>query len=472
MKKVVSFLALCFVLIALVISGSKILRLQTSAKLKAAIAQVELKSFPEKIEDFLPTPEENNNVSSPDPKIKAQAEPPQTSVEEFLFNQHNKLNFRLDEVFRLQDHLCAWTPHEEEEVMSLQGVNAGVLSDLKALLPQSRANVQSLYQRTGFDQNYDFSAFNGRRWVAAFSLLQFEACFTYREGRYDEALQTYLLLLKLDRHLRGFPLHGNLLLYLWSVDPYLPALILLEGHFSEEMVQSFKAALNESTGSDDFVRGVKEEMFLIRKELGHPDLIMKQLKDASALRYMLGLAYASPLCDFKRDMDETLFLEMCSRELEFLGKPYYQNCGLLKNYISTFSTVGLDKPPLLRYHAQEMKQNICGLSEFEVYLTQMNIALALNRYHEKSGMYPDELQPLVPEYLPKIPSDPFSGKSMYYRRLQEDYVIFSAGENGIYDLKTQGEETSKQVIAGGSSVWGKGDIVWGLETGSKGWSAD
>ena len=76
-------------------------------------------------------------------------------------------------------------------------------------------------------------------------------------------------------------------------------------------------------------------------------------------------------------------------------------------------------------------------------------AIALRLYCMKHGAYPDSLDALVPEFLDKLPLDPFSGKPYVYRRDGSGFVVYSVGHNGVDD--------------GGVEVTGdrdKGDIVW------------
>ncbi len=60
-------------------------------------------------------------------------------------------------------------------------------------------------------------------------------------------------------------------------------------------------------------------------------------------------------------------------------------------------------------------------------------ALAVQRYRLKNGKLPDSLSSLVPEYLDFVPSDPFDGKEMRYKKLDSGFVIYSIGEDLIDD---------------------------------------
>jgi hypothetical protein len=67
--------------------------------------------------------------------------------------------------------------------------------------------------------------------------------------------------------------------------------------------------------------------------------------------------------------------------------------------------------------------------------TRVNIAIQL--WRAEKGEYPESLDELVPVYLPELPVDPFTGRSMGYRRTEaweEDdrgYVLYCTGRDGM-----------------------------------------
>ncbi len=54
-------------------------------------------------------------------------------------------------------------------------------------------------------------------------------------------------------------------------------------------------------------------------------------------------------------------------------------------------------------------------------------ALALAVYQARHGEYPERLQALVPELLPRVPPDLFTGGPLAYRRTSRGYVLWSRG---------------------------------------------
>jgi len=55
------------------------------------------------------------------------------------------------------------------------------------------------------------------------------------------------------------------------------------------------------------------------------------------------------------------------------------------------------------------------------------VALAIERFRIARSQWPESLDSLVPEFIVKIPMDPFDAKPLRYRRLNDGVVIYSIG---------------------------------------------
>jgi type II secretory pathway pseudopilin PulG len=76
-------------------------------------------------------------------------------------------------------------------------------------------------------------------------------------------------------------------------------------------------------------------------------------------------------------------------------------------------------------------------------------ALAIERYRLKhDGKLPETFSVLVPEYLPTMPIDPFTGEAMQYRKRDKGFVVYSAGADRQDD---GGVTTAKKRGASGAS---------------------
>jgi hypothetical protein len=59
------------------------------------------------------------------------------------------------------------------------------------------------------------------------------------------------------------------------------------------------------------------------------------------------------------------------------------------------------------------------------------VMLALERYRQATGKWPDSLHSLAPRWIAKVPVDPFDGKPVRYRRFEQGVIVYSVGMDEI-----------------------------------------
>lgn len=70
----------------------------------------------------------------------------------------------------------------------------------------------------------------------------------------------------------------------------------------------------------------------------------------------------------------------------------------------------------------------------QVSLEEAQVALALERYRLTNGSLPENLEALVPRYLPKVPTDVMDGQPLRYKRQGDGgYLLYSIGWNQTDD---------------------------------------
>jgi hypothetical protein len=83
--------------------------------------------------------------------------------------------------------------------------------------------------------------------------------------------------------------------------------------------------------------------------------------------------------------------------------------------------------PWERYVMLALIHDSITRSELEAALTM----LALADHHAALGAYPDRLEQLVPERLPRIPIEIFAEQPISYRRTDSGYVLYSVGRDRL-----------------------------------------
>jgi hypothetical protein len=73
------------------------------------------------------------------------------------------------------------------------------------------------------------------------------------------------------------------------------------------------------------------------------------------------------------------------------------------------------------------------------------VAIALAVHRAENGEYPDNLEGLVPDILPKLSVDFYHAKPFFYQRDADGYLLYSTGENGIDE---GGSNVDREILAG------------------------
>jgi hypothetical protein len=57
--------------------------------------------------------------------------------------------------------------------------------------------------------------------------------------------------------------------------------------------------------------------------------------------------------------------------------------------------------------------------------------LGVERFRLRHNRLPDNLDALVPDLLPEVPTDPFTGQPIRYRIVSGGFVVYSVGEDRV-----------------------------------------
>ena len=68
-------------------------------------------------------------------------------------------------------------------------------------------------------------------------------------------------------------------------------------------------------------------------------------------------------------------------------------------------------------------------AQLEAMFLAARTGLACRLYQSRNRSYPESLEVLVPDILPEVPIDPFTGKPFVYRREGEGFIVYSLGSN-------------------------------------------
>jgi len=79
-------------------------------------------------------------------------------------------------------------------------------------------------------------------------------------------------------------------------------------------------------------------------------------------------------------------------------------------------------------------------------------ALAVERFSRQRGRLPSDLKELTPQFLEAVPTDPFDGAPIRYRRLARGYAIYSVDADGHDDGGREMPEPKKSTDKGSYDI--------------------
>ncbi len=113
---------------------------------------------------------------------------------------------------------------------------------------------------------------------------------------------------------------------------------------------------------------------------------------------------------------------------EIAGLPYYRAGEALTAYAKECERLPwyavISKQMLPGIDATCMKQAV-----LEALILTSRTGLACRVFKARSGRYPDSLAEIIPDLIPAIPIDPFTGDPLVYKREGEGFVVYSLGSN-------------------------------------------
>lgn len=302
-------------------------------------------------------------------------------------------------------------------------------------------------------------------------LLLLEAFWRKQHGRLDEAVENIYLIFRLTRHMRDDP-------SFWGLDwryRMVPSpadwglrWILKDDDAASSTYQKLAFELQYANIPKDFVRALQMQRalmcFQFERLFNNPKELRTMLRKVPG-----GVNLAAYFRSSSALLAENwLFaLQQWEKAIAFAqnGPPY--DWGALKMWESdvrkrTHATL------LFRLGSlQFVWQPYCLAWDFHYFFWRddvfihvaymhafrqlVQLAVALKWYRCKHGKYPENLQALVPHYLPKVLLDPFDGKPLRYQRLERGFKVWSVGPNFRDDGGVVGRDW-----------WNRHDIVYGM----------
>jgi hypothetical protein len=133
---------------------------------------------------------------------------------------------------------------------------------------------------------------------------------------------------------------------------------------------------------------------------------------------MLGYRFDNLLDMMKAKQSHAKYLQFLNENVEIAKLPAHEQASKIANLGSRPDqlpalleglTRGDEPESTMRFFHLSLARLRCGI-----------VALAVTRYRQTEGRWPDDLNALVPKYLSDVPCDPFEGKPLQLIRFQEE----------------------------------------------------
>jgi hypothetical protein len=348
----------------------------------------------------------------------------------------NPMDWPWFETSKMADKVFELTPEEEAEVRAVVEENRDLIMKLKEIGDLAPTRMEDIIELTGLDGEINPTKCPDLRACDGFaSLLMLDAYVAQQDGQADDALQTCGDILQLAGHVRDIPglvpqMIGIAMTAMVTEAGFLPRSVQ-DADFSDEAVASFAAVLDQSTGRETFAQAFDAELLFGRQifaemrgeEYWQMDTLEERGQKAIARVIVL------PFTRLMVPHNELAWLSI-TRDCQAAAKlPYHHARDTVARIEQTVMELGWTTF-VTKIAVPNLTRNFAAQAENEVRLAQTKIALALNRHKRDNGGYPDDLNALVPAYLPEVPVDVFSGNEMLYFRTNGSYVLYSAGWDG------------------------------------------
>jgi hypothetical protein len=247
-------------------------------------------------------------------------------------------------------------------------------------------------------------------------LLGYDATLRAQDGDADGALQSVRAALNATRAFGDAPdltAQGNRLWHRLRVVRRLQR-VLAQGEPSETTLAATQELLTDETAKNLLLPGLRSLRAWEHQQL--VDLSRRQLQQNVVRRLMWRVPVKPSHAAFIRYMTEAI--EIAKLPLEEQGTRAEQ----------------LVVPPREEFpfalQAEAVPHFLLSVRLNLAEVRSAEVGMALERYRQTHGHWPDALAELVPAYLPENPPDPFGGKELAFRRLDDGVVVYSVGPNG------------------------------------------
>lgn len=331
---------------------------------------------------------------------------------------------------------------------------AYLIQQLKDMLAQPLTHPDDLMELTGANQTFIMQKIPGMMSARdAADVLAWNAYMAHQNGESDAALEYYESIFRLGQHISQSPtiISSMTGIAVITIPKDQLADIIIDAPFSDEAKDSFETLLESYRVEDYFKISCQGELLSVieifdRLKGGDRDILPIFNSSESLENRIFGTAARLPMFDFIYSHDEATALGYHQTNIEQLDAPYVQS-------VSQPLTLQIDwRTPISKIALPGISRAHAGVVLAKLYLTQLRVALAINRYRQATGEYPEAIDLLVPEYLEAVPLNPMENTPIALEYIEtlmpEGEVRFSLGDKKymLFEYKLHHSDTAQGLL--------------------------
>jgi hypothetical protein len=262
------------------------------------------------------------------------------------------------------------------------------------------------------------------------------------EKKYREAFESAIVGLQLGDSLADEPLYISQLIRR-SIDAtaFKPLARILDCFPEEISIEDYQRVISEvDKKKKEWTKNLEGESGIFETSIFEETLrgnssfrkgLLSYLGQSLQLR-LFSKFYGSYLWRPVLKRDYALFIGHFTEGALLSRLPYYEareRCITLQN--ETKNTIS--KAPMNFILSGMLCRNLPRMMQYQAEhhakLGALKIALCLKIYRAETGKYPEQLSSLVPDVIPQLPLDPFTGRDYVYRKAGKGFTVYSVGVN-------------------------------------------
>jgi hypothetical protein len=203
--------------------------------------------------------------------------------------------------------------------------------------------------------------------------------------------------------------------------------VLTRSEFTDEQLLSLSRTVSEAENVSAVSRAFVGERCCANAVFEAPAHQKLQIMDPDLARpALLELYEAIGLAD----ADHSLYLDMMDDCIKAGGLPPHQRQEAVEAAAEKIKHL-----PKIRFLLRMFGPAFARIAELELrtiaHLRTAQAAVVVERYRLATGVLPAALADLVPDYLDAVPTDPFDGKDLRYKKLDTGFMVYSIGQDKI-----------------------------------------